>query len=141
MQTEYSLTSIGKPGEFFVGALLRDFIEQWNRSPLNREVTGTDWTFDWQQESPGAKFSHRVLLTTAGVPQDTKAALLLTIGHLILSRMPEEGLTEALEGLAETYNFWTSWKVNTLTSSPVSRFFEATQGSTYERPKFHVTED
>jgi len=64
------------------------------------------------------------------------------MGHVILSRMPEEGLAEALEGLAETCSFWIGWKQNPIQSSrPISRFYEATQGSSYERPKFHVTEE
>jgi hypothetical protein len=64
------------------------------------------------------------------------------MGHFILSQMPEEGLTEALESLAETWNFWITWRQNAVPSSrQVSTFYEATQGPTYERPKFHVTED
>jgi hypothetical protein len=64
------------------------------------------------------------------------------MGHFMLSRMPEEGLMEALEGLAETCNFWITYKENAVPSGqPVSRFYDATRGSTYERPKFHVTED
>lgn len=64
------------------------------------------------------------------------------MGYVILSRMPEEGLAEALEGLAETYSFWLGWKQNPVQSSePTSRLYEAAQGNSYERPEFHVTED
>jgi hypothetical protein len=121
--------------------LLKDFTGQWSHNPLG-ELTGKYLTLNWQQELPGAQFFHNVRLTTAGVPQDTRTALLRTMGHYILTKMPEEGLAEALEGLAETYNFWISWKQNSKQSSqPVSNFYDATQGSSYERPKFHVTED
>jgi hypothetical protein len=125
--------------------LLRNFIEQWSHTPSSESailVSGTDWTLNWQHELPGAKFFHRVVLTTAGIPQDTKAALLRTMGHFILSRIPEEGLTEALESLAETYNYWLTCKYNTIESGrPVSSFYEAGRGSSYVRPKFHVPED
>lgn len=146
MPLEYSITSTGKPDEFFGGALLTDFIEQWSRSRSAEggvSVAGTGWTFNWHQESPGARFAHSVLLrTTAGVPHYDKAALLKTVGHFLLSRMPDEGLTEALEGLAETYTYWKIRSQELPESShPVSTFYNAVDGSSYVRPTFRVTEE
>src|SRR6267143_1451729 len=108
MPLEYSITSTGKAGDFFGGALLTDFMQQWNLSRSAEGVTQeTGWTFNWHQESPGARFTHSVLLrTTAGVRHYNKAVILKTVGHFLLSRMPDEALTEALEGLAETYTYW-----------------------------------
>ena len=146
MPLEYSITSTGKPGDFLGGALLTGFIEQWNRTPSNEAgiaVAGTDWTINWQQESPGAKFAHSVVLrTTAGVPQYSRSAVLRTWGHYLLTRLPDEGLAEALENLAATYTYWCiRTKEFSESTQPVSRFYNAVKGSSYERPKFHVTED
>jgi hypothetical protein len=125
--------------------LLTDFIEQWsrNRSDDSGEpIARTEQSFNWQYESAAAKFSHKVVLTTAGVQQDIRLALLRTVGHFILSRMPEEGLTETLESLAETYTYWLNRKYNTLEPArPASTFYNATAGPSYDRPKFHVSED
>jgi len=83
-----------------------------------------------------------LLRTTAGVPQYDKTALLKTVGHFLLSRMPDEGLTEALEGLAETYTYW---KVRCQelpnSSHTVSSFYNAVNGSSYVRPAFRITEE
>jgi hypothetical protein len=145
MAQEYSITSTGKPGDFLGGALLTDFIEQWNRTPSSEAgiaVAGTDWTINWQQESPGAKFAHSVVLrTTAGVPQYSRAALLRTWGHYLLTRLPDEGLAEALEGLAETFTYWKIRTEELPSSHPVSNFYSAVYGSSYVRPTFRVTEE
>jgi len=68
--------------------------------------------------------------------------MLKTVGHFLLSRMPDEALTEALEGLAETYTYW---KIHNQeipeSSSPVSIISDAVSGSSYIRPTFRVTEE
>src|SRR2546425_1782139 len=110
MPPEFLITSTGKPGDFLGGALLTGFIGQWNRPQAvegTMSIAGGDWTLNWQQDSPGALFAHSVVLrTTAGLPDYDRAGLLRTMGHFLLSMMPDEGLTEAFEGLAETYVYW-----------------------------------
>lgn len=146
MPPEFLITSTGKPGDFLSGALLTGFTRQWNQTPCVEGSVTLDTTnliFNWQQDSPGAKFAHSVVLsTTAGLPSYDKSALLRTMGHLLISAMPEEGLTETLEGLAENYVYWCARtsKLSEL-SQPTSSFYEATIGPSYERPVFHVTEE
>jgi hypothetical protein len=68
--------------------------------------------------------------------------MLKTVGHFLLSRMPDEALTEALEGLAETYTYW---KIHNqeipVSSKPISNVSDAVNGSSYTRPTFRVTEE
>lgn len=107
-------------------------------------VEGTDWrSLSWQQELPGARFAHSVSLrTSAGLPRYDRTVVLRTLGHFLLSVMPSEGLTEALEGLAETYNFWLGGtKVLSESNRLTSSLYEAAEGPSYERPTFHVAEE
>jgi hypothetical protein len=64
------------------------------------------------------------------------------MGHFLISAMPEEGLTETLEGLAENYVYWCA-KTLELSglSQPTSSFYDAKVGPSNERPVFHVTEE
>jgi hypothetical protein len=83
-----------------------------------------------------------LIRTNAGVPQYDRAVMLKTVGHFLLSRMPDEALTEALEGLAETYTYW---KIRNQplpeSSKPVSTVSNAISGASYTRTTFRVTED
>lgn len=126
--------------------MLTDFIERWNRTRFAEggiSAAGTGYTFNWHEESPGARFHHSVLLrTTAGVPQYDETALLKTVGHFLLSKMPDEGIIEALEGLAETYTYWNIRTQELTESHPaVSSLHKAVQGSSYVRPTFRVSEE
>ena len=147
MPEKFSITSTGKPGEFLGGASLIDFIRLWNPSSsveANISSQGTGWTLvNWQQSSPGARFAHSVLLrTSADAPRYDRAVVLRTVGHFLLSTMPAEGLTEALEGLAETYSFWLGdLNRSALSSQPTSSFYEATQAPSRERPAFRVIQE
>jgi len=145
MPQEYSITSTGKAEDFFVGAFLTDCIQLWNLSPSNEPAAQAipGWTLRWQQDDPGARFTHSVLIrTTAGVPQYDRAVMLKTMGHLLLSRMPDEALTEALEGLAETYSYWQIRNQALPESSkPVSIISNAVNGISYTRPTFRVPEE
>jgi hypothetical protein len=83
-----------------------------------------------------------LIRTTAGVPQYDRAVMLKTMGHLLLSRMPDEALTEALEGLAETYSYWQIRNQALPESSkPVSIISNAVNGISYTRPTFRVPEE
>jgi len=68
--------------------------------------------------------------------------MLKTVGHFLLSTMPDEALTEALEGLAETYTYWKIRNQELPASSKrVSTISNAIKGASYTRPTFRVTED
>jgi hypothetical protein len=119
-------------------------MQLWNLSPSNEpEQAGSGWILNWQQDHPGARFTHSVQLrTTAGVPHYDRAVMLKTVGHFLLSTMPDEALTEALEGLAETYTYWKIRNQELPESSrrvPTTR--NAVKGASYIRPTFRVTED
>ncbi len=106
MQQQYSITSTGKAGDFFGGALLTDLMQLWNLCPSN------------------------------------EPAMLKTVGHFLLSTLPDEALTEALEGLAETYTYWKIRNQQLPESGkPVSKISNAVRGASYTRPIFRVTED
>jgi len=119
-------------------------MQLWNLCPSNEPAKAfSGWTLNWQQDHPGARFTHSVVIrTTAGVRQYDRAVMLKTVGHFLLSTLPDEALTEALEGLAETYTYWKIRNQQLPQSSkPVSKISNAVRGASYTRPKFRVTED
>jgi hypothetical protein len=63
------------------------------------------------------------------------------MGHLLISILPEEGLTETLEELAESCAYWSTKSKITDLSHPISSIYHATSGPSYERPAFRVTEE
>jgi hypothetical protein len=120
-------------------------MQLWNLSPSSEPAarTASGWTLNWQQDHPGARFTHSVVIrTNAGVPQYDRTVVLKTLGHFLLSRLPDEALAEALEGLAETYTYWTIRNQQLPESSkPASTIADAVQGASYTRPTFRVSED
>ncbi len=145
MSQESLTTSTAKPGDFFAGASLIDFITRWSLGALALQSTTTDQpsrTFTWHHDCTGAQFSHSVCLqTTAGAPRYDKAAVLRMIGHFLLSRMPDDGLAETCESLAETYDYYLARGQKRLEcTSPTSRSYYATLGNSYVRPTFRITE-
>ena len=87
---------------------------------------------------------HSLILkpTSAGLPNFDRATALRTFGHFLLSVVPVEGLPEAIEGLGDTYMYWLS-RANEITETNEQRstFYDAKQGSSYERPVFHATNE
>jgi hypothetical protein len=141
MPQEYSITSTGKAGDFFAGALLTDFIQLWSLNQSGEQAS-SGWTLNWHQDYPGARFTHSVLIrTTAGVPKYDRTTMLKTVGHYLLSKMPDEALSEALEGLAETYTYWKIRTRELPSSKPVSNISNAINGISYTRPIFRVNQD
>src|SRR5712692_5884749 len=144
MPQESLTTSTGKQGGFSGGASLIDFITQWNLSQSNDNATADDSsrTLTWQHDSTGARFFHSVCLqTTAGAPRYDKTAILRMVGHFLLSRMPDEGLFESCESLAETYDYYLARTQNRFQPTcSTSRFHYATRGASYVRPSFPLAE-
>ena len=121
-------------------------MQQWNQIRFaENQITSFEGTHQltWQQEQPGATFTHSVTLSTnAGLPQYDQTIMLRTLGHILLSGVPNEGLMEALEGLAETFTFWTdSAQEFSESSKPTSTFYAAAKGASYQRPIFRVAEE
>jgi hypothetical protein len=60
--------------------------------------------------------------------------------HLLLSQIPERGLSEALESLFEMWRFYRE-PVPEMIEPPRRESILAKLGATYDRPPFHIAED
>ena len=119
---------------------------RWNLSELGERGTAADETsrtFTWQQDTTGAKFSHSVFLqTTAGAPRYNKAAILRMVGHFLLSRMPDEGLAETCQSLAENYDYYLTRARTTLeVTCPTPQSYGAPLAVSNIRPLFPIAEE
>lgn len=61
--------------------------------------------------------------------------------HLIIDRIPEEGLQEACESLSEIYNFYTELPPTANQPLLEPQPIQVTLSASYERPAFQLTED
>jgi hypothetical protein len=61
--------------------------------------------------------------------------------HFILSRLPDEAVVGVFESLAEDYSYQTKLSGQSSRALSADEVYPASEGSTYERPVFHVAED
>jgi hypothetical protein len=60
--------------------------------------------------------------------------------HLLVSQIPDRGLSEVLESLFEMWRFYRE-PVPTMIEPPRPQSLPAKLGATYDRPPFHIAED
>lgn len=77
--------------------------------------------------------------TTAGLPDVSECQQVRALCHLLLERIPDEGLTETLEFLVELWRFHRT-PVPPSNPTPVERI-PVKLARTYVRPVFPATED
>lgn len=147
MRSESWITLTGKRADSSAGVLLIDCIKQWSLAHLTEgnprtEQSNRTFSCSWEHESAGTKFSHSVILeTTAGVPSYDTSAILRMVGHFLLSTMPDDGLVETCESIAETFDYYTARQLE-LSRPRVSMrtFSPATAGESRVRPPFRISE-
>jgi hypothetical protein len=95
------------------------------------------------QPVQGGQIEHVItfpLLATSGVidiPDDVKARI---VCHVLLTQIPDEGMTEALETLGQMWEFYRT-RVRQRPPLPAPTSKPALRGRAYTREPFHVTED
>lgn len=122
--------------------MLNDFTTQWALGPFDlSQQSGI--SINWQQETAGAKFLHRVELgTTAGAPGYETGIALRVLCHYLINNIPDEGLAELCQSIADIHDYYIT-RAHHLRSLPLpSRdVLKAKSGATYERPAFGLAEE
>ena len=80
------------------------------------------------------------LSSTSSEPELPESFQIRVICHLLLSQIPDQGLTEALESLFEMRRFY-RFRPAQLPAQAEPASIPAALGSSYGRPEFHVSED
>ena len=139
MQLRSSSTLTGRQGDSSVGASPTGFMLQWSLSPVSGQtssVVDSAPSMDWVEDTPGAWFQHRIFIkTTSGVPLWDRSAFVRMVCHIILDRIPEQGLPEVCRSLADSYDFFRSeWRP----SPAIREVSRAREGQSYDRPAFRL---
>jgi hypothetical protein len=76
------------------------------------------------------------------VPRCDKFVLLRVLGHFLLSKVPDEGLSETCEALTEFYDYYTDLAQKRISAvQPANRTFDATLSASYVRTPFVIPEE
>lgn len=117
--------------------------EPWNPNPCRTSVFVENGSpcVSWEQETPGARFFHKVWIrTSADTPEILWNAILRTCCHVLINTLPDEALLDACQSLLETRAYWRSLS-HDVTPHTLVATTPAKLGPTYERPIFSLPEE
>lgn len=135
--------------DFFDGALQTAFTKRWDLGQLNEMVQTSgghpSLLLELSGDFPGAHVTHLVSYNlletdeTQVLPIDQ--LLQRIVCHLLVSRIPGQGLPELCESVGEIYEYYKSRSLVHPVLPPSHQEIPARQGKSYERPTFYASEE
>jgi hypothetical protein len=83
-------------------------MQLWSQNPFQHFPNAGDYLF-WDCSTDAASYSHLIAFRpqqTTVTPENTNAIVMRLVCHMILSRLPDDALSEASESLADMYFFY-----------------------------------
>lgn len=135
------------PPNSFAGASATGSITQWALiESLNSVQSQGPLTLRWYQDVTGAQFAHAVSFeprNSQTEPTNYEPLWLRVLCHVLVNRVPDDGLHEALESLSNIYEFHSTiaHRAASLASLPEATGTRAKLGESFQRPAFLISDD
>lgn len=124
----------------------RGYTTQWGLAPLSfldAWLGQGGVTIEWEQQTPGAEFHHRVVTATTSGRRDYDLEIILRmLAHFLINCLPGDALPEVCETMADIHDYHVT-RANYLYAAhpPAREVMKANIGRTYERPAFGLAEE
>lgn len=139
MSQQFSISTIREPDTCSAGASVPYCTTRWDPVPFQETTTQGDergnlLAFDVAAESSTSAYIARP--EYAGYRSDDMEWTILLFCHWLIDRIPEEGLAELAESLANIYSFYQTRSLPTRSSLPSATRVKAFVREPMERPPF-----
>ena len=141
MKQPFSINTIREPDTCSAGASAPYFITRWDPDSFQEGTTQGDELRNRLALDIAAGNSTSAYIVrpeVAGYRSDDMEWAILRLCHWLIYRIPEEGLTELVETLADIYSFYQTRNLPAPPSLPKATRVKAVVRDTIERPPFEI---